>query len=310
MREYIGGVCLDLTYDSGDTACADERELDEILRIVQTVDKRDFGRVIADRRSERLLYYLSAQRQNIAAGLEIGRNQKILEIGSECGIVTDKLARKAKSVTCIDPSAKKCRVNAYRNRAYDNIEIYAGSFEAVCAQFPDRYDIVTLIGVLGDIRNRLGCALSAENLLRTAKDLLKPDGMLVLALDNKYGLKYWAGCRDECRHEFFGNLKAHGDSREDPYYSLNRIKKMLKDAELEDMECFYPYPDYRYARSIYSDEYLPSRGELTSNMNNYGESRMVLFDEGEAYDHLISDGLFPLFSNSYLIVCRRKDTRQ
>ena len=34
-----------------------------------------------------------------------------------------------------------------------------------------------------------------ENFLKKIKSLLKPDGKLIVAIENKYGLKYWCGAR-------------------------------------------------------------------------------------------------------------------
>ena len=52
---------------------------------------------------------------------------------------------------------------------------------------------------------------------------------------------------------------------------------------------------------IYSDENLPKPGSLSDNIRNFDRRRLVLFDEKEAFDSLIQDGLFPLFSNSFLV---------
>ena len=54
--------------------------------------------------------------------------------------------------------------------------------------------------------------------------------------------------------------------------------------------------------SLYSDGYLPKKGELFNNKRNFDRSRMQLFNEKNAFDGLVEEGLFPVFSNSYLAV--------
>ena len=49
-------------------------------------------------------------------------------------------------------------------------------------------------------------------------------------------------------------------------------------------------------KMLYSDEYLPGKGELAYNMRNFDRDRMVLFDEKSAFDGLMQEGLFPSFS--------------
>ena len=58
------------------------------------------------------MYHLSDIRQNIVEWLQIENTAEILEIGSGCGAITGTLARKAKSVTCIELSEKRSMINA------------------------------------------------------------------------------------------------------------------------------------------------------------------------------------------------------
>ena len=68
------------------------------------------------------------------------------------------------------------------------------------------------------------------------------------------------------------------------------------------MQFYYPYPDYKLPMAIYSDKFLPSLGDLRNNMRNFDGDRVILFDEGKAFDNIIENGLFPEFSNSFLVI--------
>ena len=54
--------------------------------------------------------------------------------------------------------------------------------------------------------------------------------------------------------------------------------------------------------TIYSDQYLPKKGELSNNLRNFDRERVLLFDEKQVFDEIIDENEFPLFSNSYLLV--------
>ena len=54
--------------------------------------------------------------------------------------------------------------------------------------------------------------------------------------------------------------------------------------------------------TVYSDARLPRKGELSNNLRNFDRDRMVLFDEKSTYDGLIKDGMFPDFSNSFVVI--------
>ena len=54
--------------------------------------------------------------------------------------------------------------------------------------------------------------------------------------------------------------------------------------------------------TLYSDRHLPVPGELSNNLRNYDRDRLLLFDERDAFDGVIQEGMFPEFSNSFLVV--------
>ena len=57
--------------------------------------------------------------------------------------------------------------------------------------------------------------------------------------------------------------------------------------------------------ALYSDEYLPGKGELFNNLRNFDSDRLLLFNEKNAFDGIVEDRLFPLFSNSFVAVIGR-----
>lgn len=122
---------------------------------------------------------------------------------------------------------------------------------------------------------------------------------VVIACDNKYALKMFAGVADE-RQRFFGGLEEDAGNR--MVYSKAELEEMMKKAGITEYQFFYPYPNYQLPLAIYSDEYQPKIGELTNNLRNFDVDRAVLFDESKAWDQVIKDGLFTTFANSFLLV--------
>lgn len=47
--------------------------------------------------------------------------------------------------------------------------------------------------------------------------------------------------------------------------------------------------------TLYSDRYLPGKGELSNNLRNFDRDRMLLFDEKNAFDGILEEKLFPVF---------------
>lgn len=80
------------------------------------------------------------------------------------------------------------------------------------------------------------------------------------------------------------------------------LEKIFRSCGISEYHFYYPYPDYKFMTTLYSDAYLPGKGELSNNMRNFDRDRMVLFDEKNAFDGVVEEGLFSLFANSYIAV--------
>lgn len=306
LTESIGKVNLDLTYYSGEDVYCDGEIEDELLKITRDYAEVEYPRIIEEKKSWEVLYHLSEQRENIVEWLPMDKNMKVLEVGSGCGAITGALARKAGSLTCIDLSKKRSMMNAYRHMEYDNILIHVGNFQDIEPSLPCDYDYICLIGVL-EYGQAYICGKSPfETFLNSLKRHLKKDGRIVIAIENRFGLKYWAGCREDHLGTFFSGIENYPDGGVVRTFTRMGLETLFKNCGIEEYSFYYPYPDYKFMTTLYSDGYLPKQGELSNNLRNFDRDRMMLFDEKKVFDTLIEEGLFPLYSNSYLVVIGEK----
>ena len=132
------------------------------------------------------------------------------------------------------------------------------------------------------------------------KKHLKPNGHVILAVDNRYGLTYFAGSKERLTGKYFEGLEGYGHSDGVCTFSKEAVLALAREAGFASVKTYYPYPNYRYMTALYTDAHLPSTGELSKNLCNYEEERAVLFDESAVFDGLIKEGKFQEFSNSYL----------
>lgn len=301
-NEKIGSVVLNLDQYPGQDFYSDGTVEDEILDIVRNYPKSEYARIIEEKKSWPLLYHLSELRGNIIEWLPISRDCKVLEIGSGCGAITATLAKKAGEVTCVDLSKRRSSINAYRNKEHSNVTIHVGNFKDIEPALPTDYDYVLLIGVFEYGQGYIGGDTPYEDFLSIMKKHLKAEGNLVIAIENKFGLKYWAGCREDHVGKYFAGLEDYPEGGGVRTFTRNGLEKMLRKTGFENYSFYYPYPDYKFMHSIYSDEHLPKPGELSTNMRNFDRERMLLFDEKSVFDTIIKEEEFPLFSNSYMVI--------
>lgn len=301
-RETVGKVTLDLTYYPGEDFYTDGAIEDELLDIVRNNPPEEFTRIIAERKSWPVFYHLSPFRTNIIDWLPFKKTDKVLEIGSGCGAITGALARRAGSVTCIDLSKKRSLVNAYRNKEYDNITIKVGNFKDIEPHLDEDFDYVLLIGVFEYGQAYIGGSTPYEDFMRICSRHRRLDGRLIIAIENKFGLKYWAGCREDHLGTYFSGLEGYHEGGSARTFTRHGLEKIMERVGIHEYSFYYPYPDYKFMTRIYSDEYLPRKGELSNNLRNFDRERVLLFDEKQVFDEIIGENEFPLFSNSYLLV--------
>ncbi|MCR4788498.1 MAG: class I SAM-dependent methyltransferase [Lachnospiraceae bacterium] len=302
MPEKIGQVSLNYDHYSGKDLYSDGEIEDILLDIVRNSPSAAYQSVIEEKKSWPILYHLSSVRGNIVASLPISKEDKVLEIGSGCGAITSMLSEMAKSVTCVDLSAKRSHVNAYRNQDRDNITIHVGNFADIEPNLDCDFDYICLIGVFEYASSYIDSDDPYVDMLKKISKHAKNNGRIVIAIENRLGLKYWAGCKEDHNGEYFASLEGYPKGGSARTFTRNGLEKIFGSCGIDRYSFYYPYPDYKLPWAIYSDKHLPGKGQLTDNIRNLDRDRLKLFDESRVYDTLIEDGEFPLFSNSYMAI--------
>lgn len=309
MQENIGKVIIDYKEYLGKDLYSDGKVEDEMLDIAMNNSENDFNRLIAERNSWPILYHFSHIRTNVVTWLPITKNDRVLEIGSGCGAITGALSDMAFSVDCIELSKKRSMINAYRNIDKDNICIKVGNFNDIEKKLEEKYDYITLIGVFEYAESYIDSSEPYIDFLTKIGKHLKENGKIIIAIENKYGLKYWAGCKEDHVSDFFEGIEGYSKTSGVKTFSKNKLEKIVKESRLEVLEFYYPYPDYKFPNVIFSDKNLPQKGDLIINRRNFDNDRLVLFDEEKVYEELIEDGMFEMFSNSFILVIGKGDIK-
>ena len=306
--EKIGNVRLDLTHYGGRDLYSEGSAEDRILEIVKKEPAEKCNAIIASEHTWNALYHLSDIRGNIADFIPISEKHKVLEIGAGCGAVTGTLARKAEKVTVSELSYKRSLINAYRNREASNIEILVGNFEDIEPELTEEYDYIFLIGVLEYAGSYI--TRSEGNPYLAMLQMLIPHlaqgGEIVIAIENKYGMKYLAGCREDHTGKFYDGIEGYQGNKGVRTFSKNGLMTLAKQSGLR-AEFYYPYPDYKLPAVIFSDKRLPRTGELGGRRRNFDADRFVAFDEAKAFDEAVREGKFPEVSNSFLVFMSVED---
>lgn len=96
-------------------------------------------------------------------------------------------------------------------------------------------------------------------MLRRTSCHLKPGGKIIIAIENRLGLKYWAGCTEDHTGTYFEGLEGYPKTEGVKTFSKKELLDIIHQAGEFSTTFYYPYPDYKFPMTIYSDEYLPKK---------------------------------------------------
>lgn len=82
-----------------------------------------------------------------------------------------------------------------------------GNFQDVESSLTETYDYITLIGVFEYSQGYIGTEQPYVEMLRRISRHLAPGGKVVIAIENRLGLKYWAGCTEDHVGKYFEGLE-------------------------------------------------------------------------------------------------------
>ena len=266
----------------------------DILDLLKKYDN-DTNAALAGENCPQCLYAFSPLRENLFEWVEFEPDARILQIGSDYGSFTGILAERVKEVVVLDPRDENLEVNRIRHGECENViyvrgdlrdqvqwKVYKPKLEADAKEIMCQpFDYIVLGGFLMECKKE-----EAIGLLREAADYLKPGGVMLAAVENETGVRYWMGAP-----------KQENSYLEPEFRSLF---EELKKTWGGNFTMYYPVPDYRYPVAVYSDHYLPETGDVTNISKRYDGPGFCFGSEEEAMAKACQNGMFTKFNNSFL----------
>jgi len=217
-------------------------------------------------------YHLGVGRANILRIFDtFPKNARIIEFGSGCGAITRYLGENFQSIDAIEGSFLRAQITRERCRDLKNVRVFCSNFNKI--KFNSSYDIATLIGVLEYapmfFKKSEEPRDSCLELLKLARSSLKKNGVLIIAIENKIGIKYWSGCPEDHTGEIFEGINGYPSNKGPLTFSKKEIESLLRDAGFGKSSFYYCFPDYKFASTIISDT---RDQEIDSYLHNWIES--------------------------------------
>ncbi|WP_122314816.1 glycosyltransferase [Pseudomonas cichorii] len=290
-----------LAYSDGDES---EERLAQIIRDATdlSVLSGELSRHCSDWAS---LYHLGRARGNILRPFAHLLSGRVLEIGAGCGAISRYLGECGGSVLSLEGSLRRAAIAASRTRDLDNVSVVAERFE----QFnpAQRFDVITLIGVLEYASMFARQSDAALEMLKRVRSLLEPDGVLLLAIENQLGLKYFAGAAEDHLNTPMYGIEGRYRERDPETFGRKSLMALLAEAGFSRSECLFPMPDYKLPNSIVTQRgfELDCFDAAALAWQNARKDPQLpgapLFNLERAWPVVVSNGLGMELANSFLI---------
>ena len=243
-------------------------------------------------------YHLTPIRENILNWYPFKPGASVLEIGGGFGAVTGALCDKCASVTSVELSKNRAEGLFARHKDRENLRVIVGNLNDVV--FEEKFDYVTLIGVL-----EYACAFTDapdpfNAFLRKLRALLKPDGRLLIAIENRFGLKYWCGAEEDHTGHAMDGIDGYEGITHARTFGKRELTELLAGAGFTSSNFYYPYPDYKLPNVIYTDGHLPPESSQAGR-EFYLNNEYFTANERRVLPDVVSEGVFPFFSNSFFV---------
>lgn len=253
-----------------------------------------------------VFYHLTPIRENILNWYPFDKESSVLEIGAGMGALTGLLCEKCKNVVSVELSKNRAKSIENRNKDKENLEIIVGNLNDI--NFGGRkFDYITLIGVYEYAALYTNTDNPYTDFLNNIKKLLKPNGKILIAIENKFGMKYWLGAPEDHTNIKYDGITGYNEDSKVRTFGKEEIKDLLRKSGFEFTKFYYPLPDYKLPNIVFSDEYLPTETTIENYTPYYYENTQVEFDEIKAYKEIIKNKMFDFFSNSFLIEASQKE---
>ena len=196
-------------------------------------------------------YHLSSARANLLRPFQRLFRSRVLEVGAGCGALTRFLGECGGAILAVEASPRRARIARARTSNLKNVSVVCERIEEFAGE--EGFDVVVVVGVL-EYARALGLDGNhpEQAFLNTMSRFLTDDGVLILAIENQLGLKYFCGAPEDHLGIPYAGINDSYTPRSAVTFGLGELQRLLTASGLINQRCFLPLPDYKLPISIIS----------------------------------------------------------
>lgn len=283
-----------------------EEEKDLINRYIQKINHEEYESQFSETITDKEIYYLSSCSQNILNWYSFKKEDNILEIGGDLGQITHTFIKQCKEVTTVEPNLIKAKAIAKRYENIPNIEVIAGNFLNI--KLEKKFNYIVLIGSIARVEEIMGQDMKLAEMIKKLEKYLEENGKFLIAVDNKFGLRYFAGNPDNILNKKFQSIIGyHNEPKKIETFTKSRLERKLQEIGYQT-NFYYPLPDYKMPNVIFTEAQLPKYNNVDKYNPYYTENSTIIINEIDAFREILKndEGMFTFFANSFLVEASKK----
>ena len=243
----------------------------------------------------------SPVRHNLLNWYPFKANADILEVGAGMGALTGLLCDVGSSVTAVEHNAARADIIRARFPQRKNLTII--SADITTWQTQNRYDYIVVVGVLEYAAIFSGGKGNDPHItfLEKLRRFLKPDGVVLLAIENRFGLKYWLGAAEDHLQEPFVGIRGYEEGGTAKTFSRAELDELFQLSGFAARRFYYVLPDYKFPTAIFTDSQLPTGQDAMNIGYLYSAGSSLVANERAIYKTILENDMFGNVANSFLV---------
>ncbi len=156
-----------------------------------------------------------------------------------------------------------------------------------------------------------------QDIYELCNELLEENGILLFAVHNRFGIRYFCGDRNPYTGGIFDGVddgsRRYGWS-EDPFagrtYDADELNTMLVAGGFSLANRYSVMPGLENPQMIYADGFIPKEKLISRLFPQYYHPQTVFLEEEKLYDPFLANDMFHQMANAYLFECVKSSNKE
>lgn len=293
---------LNLNFCKNETNTITEQEKECIKNYIEKDNQELYENKFGENVTEYELYHLSTVSQNLINWYPFNTKDTVLQIGGDLGELTQVFCNNCEKVVTIEPNIEKAKAIAKRYENRENLEIIVGNIYDIILE--EKFSIITIIGNNPKIKLK-------DNIQKLERNL-KENGKFIIAVDNKFGLRYFMGNPENILNKKFESLIGYNNEPEKiESFTKSSLEQIFNSIGYK-YTFYYPLPDYKMPNVIFSEKQKAKYNSIDKYNPYYKENSTIIANEIDVYREILKTDqqMFEFFTNSFLIILEKEKNEE